>query len=640
MKVILCIFLCFSYTLLAQDNCNLDVDVTAKKHYNKAKRLADNLRYSESIHNIKKSLEIQANYPNAYFLMGRIYELKKDMDNAKFYYQKTIEVCPMHSPLVYWYLATAEMEDKSFKQAKKYLNSYLEFLSLTEENKAMARQKIKTAEFYDNIYSNPVPFTPKAVEGVSTTNDEYLSVLSPDNEFAYYTRRSTKQKIGMLRPETVEEFTVSVKKDGKFDEGKTMPYPFNMRPNEGGPSLSIDNRELFFTICANENGYKNCDIYYTKKKYEDWSELKRLEYPVNKVDSWESQPTISSDGNTLIFSSIREGGLGGSDLYSVNRDENGNWGNLKSLNVNTVGNEKSPFLHPDSKTLYFSSDNHLGLGGLDVFYCKKDSTGNWANPINIGYPINSENDDLAFFVSTDGKTAYFSSNKLSGIGGWDLYEFPLHRAARPEKVLFIKGDVKAEQGEILFDAVVEVKSMNSKKVNRIDVNKESGQYVGVVNIQEDEDVMVTVKSKDYAFNSRYITSDDSYFLKPANLDFEMQAINEGKSFRINNIYFNVDAFELNEQAKNVLMSFTEFMELNPSVSVAIHGHTDDVGDKISNFKLSTKRAQVVHDYLISLGVNSNRLSFEGFGESKPLVPNDSQEARATNRRTEFFIIQK
>ena len=444
----------------------------------------------------------------------------------------------------------------------------------------------------------------------------------------------------MLRPETVEEFTVSVKKDGKFDKGKTMPYPFNMRPNEGGPSLSIDNRELFFTICANENGYKNCDIYYTKKKYEDWSELKRLKYPINKADSWESQPTISSDGNTLIFSSIREGGLGGSDLYSVNRDENGNWGNLKSLDVNTEGNEKSPFLHPDSETLYFSSDTHLGLGGLDIFYCKKDSTGNWANPVNIGYPINSENDDLAFFVSTDGKTAYFSSNKLSGVGGWDLYEFPLHRAARPEKVLFIKGDVKAEQGEILFDAVVEVKSINSKKVSRIDVNQESGQYVGVVNIQEDEDVIVTVKSKDYAFNSQYISSDDIYFHKPADLDFEMQAIEEGKSFRINNIYFNTDAFELNQQAKNVLSSFTEFMDLNPSVSVAIHGHTDNVGDDTSNLELSAKRAQEVHDYLISIGVDANRLSHKGFGESKPLVANDTEEGKATNRRTEFFITEK
>lgn len=640
MRVLLFILLSINFTVFAQDNCNLDVDATAKRHYNKAKRLADDLRYSESLRSLNKAIDIQANYPNAYFLMGRIYELRKDMDIARTYYEKTIEQCPMHSPLVYWFLGKAEMERKSFKQAKTYFSSYLEFLSLAEENKAMARQQLKVATFYDDLYSNPVPFSPKPVKGICTPNDEYLSAFSPDNEFAYFTRRSTKKELGMLRAETVEEFMISQNKNGSFDSGKKMSVPFNLRSNEGGPCLTIDNRELFFTICSNEKGYKNCDIYYSKMKYENWSDLQRLKYPINKSDSWESQPTISSDGNTLIFSSIRNGGEGASDLYSVTRGEDGEWGNIKSLNINTEGNEKSPFLHPDSETLYFSSDTHLGLGGLDIFYCKKDSTGDWTKPVNIGYPINSDSDDLAFFVSTNGKTAYFSSNKLSGVGGWDLYEFPLYKAARPEKVLFLKGDVKAEEGELLFDAVVEVKSMKTNKVTRVEVNQESGQYVGVVNIEEDEDVMVTVKSKDYAFNSRYISANDKDFQQPKKLDFEMQAIAEGKSFRINNIYFDTDAYNLNPQAQNVLNSFVDFMVLNPTVSVAIHGHTDDVGKNSSNLDLSSKRAQSVHDYLIEIGVDSGRLSFKGFGESKPLVANDSDKGKATNRRTEFFITKK
>ena len=230
--------------------------------------------------------------------------------------------------------------------------------------------------------------------------------------------------------------------------------------------------------------------------------------------------------------------------------------------------------------------------------------------------------------------------RLSGVGGWDLYEFPLYKAARPEKVLFLKGEVKAEQGELLFDAVVEVKSMKTKEVTRVEVNQESGQYVGVINVEEDEDVMVTVKTKDYAFNSQYISADDKEYQKPSQLDFKMQSIEEGKSFRINNIYFDTDAFDLNSQAQNVLTSFTDFMDLNTSVSVAIHGHTDDVGDKISNLELSTKRAKEVHDYLIKIGVDASRLSFKGFGESKPLVENNSEKGRATNRRTEFFITKK
>ena len=182
--------------------------------------------------------------------------------------------------------------------------------------------------------------------------------------------------------------------------------------------------------------------------------------------------------------------------------------------------------------------------------------------------------------------------------------------------------------------------MKTKQITKIEVNQESGQYVGLVNVEEDEDYMITVKSKDYAFNSQYILSTDDTFQKPANLDFKMQAIDEGKSFRINNIYFNTDAFNLNSQAQNVLNSFADFMELNPSVYVAIHGHTDNVGDEKSNLDLSSKRAKAVHDYLIEIGVNSSRLSYQGFGELKPLVSNDDLSGKATNRRTEFYIIKK
>ena len=640
MRVLLYIFLFFNFTLLAQDNCNLDVNVTAKKHYNKAKRLANNLRYSESINNIKKALEIQSNYPNAYFLMGRIYELKKDMDNAKYYYQKTIELCPMHSPLVYWFLAEKETEEKSFKKAKKYLLSYLDFIGLNDENKALAREKIKIVDFYDEIYSNPVPFSPSPVIGICTVNDEYLSALSPDNDFAYFTRRRSKQEIGMLRKETVEEFMISYKKDGVFNSGVKMPKPFNLRSNEGGPSLTIDNKEIFLTVCSNKDGYNNCDIYYSYKKYNKWSELKRLKYPINKPDSWESQPSISADGNMLIFSSNREGGKGGSDLYSVTRNEFGDWSNLKALKVNTEGNEKSPFLHSDSETLYFSSDTHLGLGAMDIFYCKKDSTGNWSNPINIGYPINSQNDDIAFFVSANGNTAYFSSNQMSGVGGWDLYQFPLYKAARPDRILFLKGKVKAEQGELLFDAVVEVKNIKTKKITRIEVNQENGDYVGVVRLNDDDDVIVTAKSKDYAFNSQYISASDKISQEPAELNFEMRSIDQGKSFRINNIYFDNDDFSLNIQAKNILISFMDFMQTNPSVKVSIHGHTDNVGDDKSNQILSSKRAKEVHDYLIEIGADAGRLSFKGYGESKPINSNQTEVGRSINRRTEFFIVEK
>ena len=200
---------------------------------------------------------------------------------------------------------------------------------------------------------------------------------------------------------------------------------------------------------------------------------------------------------------------GGSDIYSVQRKSNGTWGNLTSLSINTKGDEKSPFLHPDGQTLYFSSDGYLGMGGLDVYFVKKDTSGNWGEPQNIGYPINSEANDLGLFVSTDGKTAYFSSNKLKGKGGWDLYHFPLYKEARPERVLFLKGEVLDEFGDPLIASSISLRSVKGNELKEIEVDNQTGRYVTAVVLEKDEDVILTVEDDFYAFNSQYISSDDN-----------------------------------------------------------------------------------------------------------------------------------
>ena len=444
----------------------------------------------------------------------------------------------------------------------------------------------------------------------------------------------------MLREETVEEFMFSSKKNQGFSKGELMPKPFNLYDNEGGASLTIDNNELFLTICDPVNGYNNCDIYHTRRIDSLWMPLEKLLFPVNKSDTWESQPSISADGKTLLFSSIRPGGKGGSDIYSVQRKSNGTWGNLTSLSINTKGDEKSPFLHPDGQTLYFSSDGYLGMGGLDVYFVKKDTSGNWGEPQNIGYPINSEANDLGLFVSTDGKTAYFSSNKLKGKGGWDLYHFPLYKEARPERVLFLKGEVLDEFGDPLIASSISLRSVKGNELKEIEVDNQTGRYVTAVVLEKDEDVILTVEDDFYAFNSQYISSDDNVFEKPTTLNFDMKEMREGEAIRINNVFFETDSFSLNSQAKNVLISFASFLNKRISVRVAIHGHTDNVGVNEENLFLSKKRAKSVHDFLIQNGISSDRLRYKGFGSQKPIDSNDHVEGRANNRRTEFYILEK
>ena len=629
-----------TFSVFAQNECEQSVSSTAKKQYKKAEDAARNWQYAKAYIYLEKALEEKSDYAKAFFLYGQLKMEEEEFEHAQELLIKGVSICPLYSEEMYWLIASMAFESGNYDKAAQYYETYLRFFGLSEEKKALAQERWDEARFLIEMYANPVPYNPQPVSGISTKDDEYLPILSADNDIAFYTRRRVKQVVGMLRAETVEEFVTSSKEGGTFNFGDLMPYPFNLHENEGGASLTIDNNELFLTICESVDDYNNCDIYYTARIDSFWTPLRRLLYPVNKSDSWESQPTISSDGNTLLFTSVRPGGKGGADIYSVSRTKNGSWGDLQSLSINTQADEKSPFLHPDNQTLYFSSNGHKGLGGLDIFYVKKDTAGNWGEPQNIGYPINSDADDLGLFVSTDGKTAYFASNKLEGKGGWDVYQFPLYKEARPERVLFLKGDVLDEFGDPLIASSIEIKSMKDKSTFEVDVDVETGRYVAAVVLDKDEDVMVTVKDDFYAFNSKYVSAADENFSSPGKLDFEMKEIHEGEAFRINNIYFETDSFSLNQQAKHVLSAFVSFLQNRKKLKVAIHGHTDNVGHNEANLLLSTQRAQSVHDFLIASGIASARLSYKGFGEQKPLKSNLSEDGRSYNRRTEFYILEK
>jgi outer membrane protein OmpA-like peptidoglycan-associated protein len=306
--------------------------------------------------------------------------------------------------------------------------------------------------------------------------------------------------------------------------------------------------------------------------------------------------------------------------------------------INSGNNEKSPFLHTDGKTLFFASDNFPSLGGYDIFYSRKDSLNMWSKPINIGYPINSKFNEISLFVSTDGNQAIFASNNLEGIGGWDLYSFDLYSEAKPERVFFIKGDLLDSNGENINDVEIEIKNINTKEVKIIKVK--NGEYAASLTLSKDDDVLITVKKKGYSFNSQYISSDNHEFLSPTNLNFELKDIVEGESFLLNNIYFELDSYDLNEVSNEIILEFAEYLKTNGSMIISINGYTDNVGELDYNKKLSRERALSVYNKLISYGITENRLQYKGYGEENPKNDNSSDELRELNRRTEFLIIKK
>ncbi|HPG74152.1 MAG TPA: OmpA family protein, partial [Bacteroidales bacterium] len=291
------------------------------------------------------------------------------------------------------------------------------------------------------------------------------------------------------------------------------------------------------------------------------------------------------------------------------------------------------------------SDGHPGLGGYDIFFSKYRNNA-WSQPQNIGYPINTRDNDLGFIVSTNGQRAYFSSNKFDGYGGWDIYYIDLYEEARPEQVMFVKGQLVDEAGAALTDASVEVKNLTTKEVTQGLVDSETGHYVVAVTITEekkDDDYLMVVKKEGYSFTSFYIENaiePEQEFIEIKTVDFEVKPIEPGIAVKINDINYAFASAELSKESLQVLDHFIEFLNDNRTVRFEIRGHTDDVGEDITNLRLSDARAKTVYNYLLKNGISASRMTYKGYGESLPLVPNNSEANRALNRRTEFFIINK
>jgi len=352
-------------------------------------------------------------------------------------------------------------------------------------------------------------------------------------------------------------------------------------------------------------------------------------------------PSITADGQELYFVSNRPGGIGGYDIYKSIRDQNGEWSEPINLGrpINTPGDEKSPFIHTDTRTLYFSSNGHPGIGGYDIFYVKLNDNDDksYLKVKNIGFPINTENDEVGFVVSLDGRYGYFASNNIKNqsIGGMDFYYFDLHPDAKPEEVLLVKGNLKSQDTTQSVKATIQIKSMESKKVSFIPVDDE-GDYAAT--LLKNEDYLLTIKGEDIVYQSTYISARDSLEASIIELEMEVQPIELGMHYRLHNIYFAFNSADILPSSQKVLDEFIIFLNDHPTMKISIEGHTDYIGSDDFNLILSEKRARAVYDYLVINGINKNRLEYKGFGKQRPIATNDTEEGRAMNRRTEFVIL--
>jgi len=585
--------------------------------------------------------------------------------SAEQHFERLVTLCAEYHSEPYYYLGAMFYADRDYPKAEQYFEKFLRFPDSDPSKFEKDYQKkygeveeaLTSVKAYSKIYADKIDYAPVKVTGVSSPTDEYLPLISPDGEVMFFTRTSYRQAKGDYAPKTVEDFSWSHRSDinATFDGGKPLPAPFNQGKNCGGATISVDNREL---IVAMKNPVPknpdNIDLFSTRyemfvndkgeNEYQ-WGELKNLGETINTEEGFEGQPSLSGDGKTLFFAGVRQGcitdasGNFSHDIFFSKKQADGSWSVCQPLpsSINTRGQDKAPFMHSDSHTLYFASDGHIGVGGLDIFYCQMKDDCTFTTPQNIGFPINSEADEIGIVVTSDGELAYFGAKNFQNNKGYDIYQFRMPEKAKPEKVMLVKGLVKNAQGLPPQDAKVEITYTETKEKQDIDVNNDDGSYAAIVRMQRNENVTLSVQGEGLAFNSRIVAKKDAPAPVVTKLNMETAQTEQGKPFVINDIYYSTSKADIEEDSKLILDAFADYLIENPSMEIEISGHTDDVGDEKTNLALSAERAFEVMSYLSSHGVDGKRMTSKGYGETKPVGSNASEEGRSKNRRTEFLV---
>ena len=655
----------FSLSLFGQVECEQDLSSKTLKLLDKAK--AKNSSRQERIDYLEEALEIDENCLECLYLLG-LDQFKRAKASGGSYnsseenFKRLVELCPEYHSDPYYYLGLIYYGRNNAEQSLKYFKDYVAFPSDDpakfskdqEKNYEDVLEVIKDLEFSAEFYGNPVAFDPVKVMNISTKNDEYLPTLSPDNEIIFITRKSMLKAKGDLFSREVEELTWGRRMDmhSNFDEGYAMEAPFNLGDNYGGVSLSINNKEMFVTVCKpRSDGYNNCDIYVShfQRSYDEknqsfdwgWTELENLGPNINTPDGWEAQPSISGDGMTLYFATARESSIDHSiDIFYSQRNPDHSWGEAKSLGnvINTKGNEKSPFIHSDSKTLYFACDARKGAGGYDIYFSRFQADSSWSEPANIGYPINSDKDEHGLIVSTDGKTAYYASNQIQGHSGYDIYSFELPKEAKPESVVLLKGEVDRSESDIVEDIKVTVKNVQTEKVKEVELDQDDGKFAVVMNVEKN-DFIVEIEKEGAPFEAHVYTKENDEEAV-AKVDYKAKELTVNEEYVINDIHYETNSADFDNASAIMLTAFADYLKKNKNIKVIIQGHTDNVGDDLANYALSADRAFTVKQFLEGKGVAESRIDFKGLGESDPVASNDTEEGRAQNRRTTFKVIAK
>ncbi len=634
------LLLCFGL-LYGQHEYTID-NKRAISHFETSRQYYMLRDYTRAETSLLKAIVLEPEFIEAWLMLAQVCTDAGKLEASADAYMQAIELDSLFFPNALYFLGLNEMELGWYKYALDHLQSFLAIDNIKESLKESALEKIVSCEFAIHAMENPVPFEPVNLgPNINSENDEYWPSLSADESIMVFTMLlPIDARNPVTRANRQEDLYYSHYEDGEWQPAQNAGRPLNTYDNEGAQSISGNGRFMVFTACGRKDGYGLCDLYFSVWENGSWSVPVNMGPALNSRHS-EKQPSLSADGRFVYFTSNRPGGIGKYDLWMSSRLPDGNWSPPVNLgeNINTREFDQSPFIHPDNKTMYFSSTGWPGMGGFDIYMSRRTSDSTWGKPVNLGYPINTQHHEEGLIVNGRADMAYFSSTRHSEMGR-DIFSFALYKDAQPNRVSYMKGKVYDSQTKRPLEAHFELIDLEShKKV--IESSSEPGNGEFLVVIPVDADYGLNVSRPAYLFHSENFAFDKVYSqTEPYLKDIALNPIGIGERIVLRNVFYKTDSFALDNRSIVELDKLVLFLEANPSMVIEIGGHTDNTGSQKHNLWLSGKRAEEVVAYLATQGILQQRIEFRGYGMEVPVATNETEEGRALNRRTELKVLAR
>ena len=628
-----CIFL-FFLTLSTGVNSQEALSTKSKKaieYY----LLSDNFRVrgqlDKAIELLNQAIKKDPKFEEAYFRLGLTYRSSGNLVLATTNFESGLALAKdIRKQKSYAYiLGETYVRQGKYEQALVNLEQFLSNEKIDKTKVEQANVWKAQCEFATAHKSDQLAYQIKALsDTVNAYPMQYFPTITADEKELIFTIRFGNDH------NDNEDIVVSRRGEtGRWSKPVSISNKINSAYREGASTISADGRKLIFTIC----GPTGCDLYESNKVGDSWGKPTNLGSGVNSA-GWEAQPSLSADGSELYFVSDRKGGVGGYDIWYSKKTETGVW--TRAVNVgrpiNTPFDEIAPFIHVNNQNLYYASNGLPGFGSYDVYFSEK-SGAQWQEPRNMGAPLNDFDDQYSFAVTSDGKSAYYSKEERRNKS--KIYFTPIP----PELQIARKGNVVS--GTVVdattnrpIAATIELRELRlGQTISKVSSDSLTGQYLIVIPGKAEYGLFSTKRG--YLFSSKNFNYEYSDQDKLLTMDLALRPIGKEVSMVLNNIFFPVDGFDLEEKSKPELYEVALLLKTNTSIRVEISGHTDNTGFESNNQKLSLNRANSVGNYLITNGIQRERVIIKGYGDTKPLKPNNSEENRRFNRRIELKVLQ-